>query len=60
MRNEKQNRLQSVIRDPTFKICISGRIITCGMDIRDPILKKPNQETTKFVATISGCMESVL
>ena len=44
---------ESDIQDPTFKICIPGRIITRSMDIRDPTLKKRNQETTKVVSTIS-------
>ena len=54
MRNEKRNRLQSDIRDPTFKICIPGRIITRISDIRDPTLKKRNRETTTVVSTISS------
>ena len=55
MRNEKRNRLQSDIRDPTFKICVPGRIITGSTDIQDLTLKKRNQETTKVVSTISAC-----
>ena len=49
-----RNRLQSDIRDPTFKICVPGRIITRSTDIRDPTLKKRNRETTKVVSTISA------
>ena len=50
----KWNRLQSDIQDPTFKICVPGRIITRSTDIRDPTLKKQNQEMTKAVSTISA------
>ena len=38
--NEMQMFLQSDIRDPTFKICVPGKIITRSLDIRDPTLKK--------------------
>ena len=47
-------RLQSDIQDPTFKICVPGRIITRSSDIRDPTLKKRNREKTKVVSTISA------
>ena len=54
MRNEKRNQLQSDIQDPTFKICIPGRIITRKSDIQDPTLEKRNREMTKVVSTISA------
>ena len=54
MRNEKQNRFQSDILDPTIKICVPGRIITRSMDIGEPTLKKRKRETNKVVSTISA------
>ena len=48
MRNEKRNRLQSDIRDPTFKICVPGRIITRSSDIRDPTLKNETEKRPKL------------
>ena len=52
--NEMQMFLQSDIRDPTFKICVPGKIITRSSDIRDLTLKKRNREMTKVVSTISA------
>ena len=45
---------ESDIQDPTFKICIPGRIITRSRDIRDPTLKKRNREMNKVISTISS------
>ena len=45
----------SRISEIWLKICIPCRINTRTMDIRDPTLKKRNQERTKVVSTISAC-----
>ena len=53
MRNEKQNRLQSDIRETNFKICVPVRIITRSWDNQNPNFKKQTRETIKVVSTIS-------
>ena len=35
------------IRDPPFKICIPGRIITCSSDIQDPTQKNETEKRPK-------------